>query len=112
MLTPLVELDESELYKLLGDAWYAQLRVQHGEIYSFELPEKIGKREYQTLLARLREDLRLLCDGGPVARAVKTIQRSAQWRMPATVVAALAVKQGLVEEGLVEVGLVEVGMAA
>lgn len=98
MLTPLVELDESELYKLLGDAWYAHLSIQQGKFCFFERSELVGQREFQTLLPRLQEDLRLLCSDGPVARTVKTIQRSAQWRMPATVVAALAVKQGLVKE--------------
>lgn len=97
---PLDELEESQLYRLLGDAWYAQFKPDPGQTYYLPPSAEIGKREYDSLLPRLREDLRRSCRYGVVACVASTIQRTGAWRMPASVVAVLAIKQGLAQSEL------------
>lgn len=95
--SPLAELDEPQLYRMLGDAWYAQFKLYPNQGYYLAPSEEIGKREYDLLAPQLREDLRRPSRYGVVACVMSTIQRSGAWRMPATVVAALAIKQGLAQ---------------
>jgi hypothetical protein len=92
---PLGELDDHELYGLLGDAWYVRFKPNGGEQYFLAAPADIGKREYDSLRPLLHEDLRRPLRDGVVACVATTIRRSGVWLMPATVVAVLAVRHGL-----------------
>lgn len=92
---PLDELEDAELYRLLGDAWYAQFQPKRGEAHFIAPSAEIGKREYDSLLPQLREDLQQPCRYGVVACVTTAIRRSGAWRMPASVVAVLAVRHGL-----------------
>lgn len=94
---PLDRIDDIELYRMLGEAWYAQFSPDFNELYYLAPSAEIGEREYKSLLPQLRDDLRRRCRDGAVACAISTIQRLGTWRMPATVVAALAIKHGLVQ---------------
>ena len=93
--SPLVHLEESELYRMLGEAWFAQLRPVPGSCYFLEPSADVGRREYDTLLPKLRENLAQSRPLSALGYVSITIQQSAKWRIPATVVAALAMKQGL-----------------
>lgn len=93
--TPLDELDASALYRLLGNAYCAQLTFRGGEAHDLGSSCEIGKREFETLVPMLREDLKQACRFGIVSGVTRTIERSATWRMPATVVAVLAIKENL-----------------
>lgn len=93
---PLNELDEVGLYRLLGEAWYAQRHIDGGQTLFLAPAAEVGKREFEKLAQALSEDLRRPCRYGVIPSVTSTIQRSATWRMPATLVAALAVKRGLV----------------
>ena len=93
--TPLDELDETALYKLLGDAWYAQFKPKAGEGHYLGPTSEMGRREFALLVPWLREGSSRPCPFGIVAWVTNSVQRSGTWRMPANLVAALAVKQGL-----------------
>lgn len=93
--SPLDELDQTALYKLLGEAWYAQFKPKSGEAYYLGSSAEMGKREYDTLVPVLIEGSSLPCIYGVVAWVTDALLRSGTWRMPASVVAALAVQQGL-----------------
>ncbi len=89
------ELKEPELYRLLGQAWYAQCKPNPGEAYLLESAAKIGKREFDALVPVLSEDLGRPHFYGVVACVAGTIRRCATWPMPADVVATLVVQRGL-----------------
>ena len=93
--SPLDELNETALYKLLGDAWCAQLSPELGSVHELTGAAHIGKREFDAVRAMLREDLGRPFHHGLVACVSRTIKRSGTWRMPASVVTALAIRQGL-----------------
>ncbi len=89
------QLDEPVLYQMLGEAWYAQLRPELGSCYFLEPSADVGRREYHALLPKLRESFARPRQLSVVGYVTGAIQQSAKWRMPATVVAALAIKRGL-----------------
>lgn len=95
--SPLDELEDAELYRLLGDAWYAQFQPRIGDGYFLAPSAEVGKREYDKLAPLLREELRRSRRYGVVACVTSTIQRADTWRMPASVVAVLAVRHGLAQ---------------
>lgn len=94
-INPLDQLEEIALYKLLGDAWYAQCRPDKNESYFLASSTEVGKREFGAVLPILRAILAQPHPQGVVACVATTIRQFGQWSMPANVVAALAVKQGL-----------------
>lgn len=89
-------LDEAALYQLLGDSWFAQCRTVQGEGYYLASAEEIGKREFHALLPMLQEDLSRPYDCNYIARITTTIQNFSAWDIPPVVVAALAIRHGVV----------------
>ena len=94
--SPLHELNETALYQLLGDAWYAQLTTKKGASYFLPSSVDVGKREFDAVASILKEALRQPYFQGVPARIASALQVEASWRMPATVVAALAHRKGLI----------------
>ncbi len=94
--SPLDELNETALYKLLGDAWYAQLKTDKGGSYFFPSSVDVGKREFDAVASILTEALRQPYFHGVPARVASALQVEASWRMPASVVAALARHRGMI----------------
>ncbi len=88
------DMAEPGLYRLLGEAWYAQLKPRDGKAYLLDSPEKIGKREFDELAPMLRDDLRQPYEYGVPACVAQTIRRCGRWPMPMYVVAALVVRLG------------------
>jgi len=88
------DLNERAQYGLLGQAWYAQCQPEAGEAYLIDSTVKIGKREFDALLPKLREDLRQPHFFGVAACVAATIRRHGTWPMPADVVATLVVQLG------------------
>jgi hypothetical protein len=91
----LSDMAEPGLYRLLGEAWYANFKPKAGEAYLLDSPVRIGKREFDELAPMLRHDLRQPYDYGVVACVAETIRRRGHWPMPMYVVAALVVRLGL-----------------
>lgn len=110
--SPLDELDEFELYRMLGEAWYAQFRPQLGSCYFLAPSAEVGRREYNALLPKLRESLARPRRLTVLGCVTSTIQQSEKWRMPATVVATLAIKQGLAPAENLEVKHALTGLTA
>ena len=92
---PLVHMEANTLYRLLGEAWVAQLDFRADPPRNY-LPssEEIGRREYQRLLPALHEVLRC---GGPHChnRVVAAIRRTELWHVPAPLIEALAIRSGI-----------------
>ncbi len=93
--TPLGELSTAALYKLLGEAWIAQLRPQAGENYYLGTSEEMGKREFDAIIPQLRDDLKRPYPHGVVDCVANTIHRSGTWPMPENLVAELAGRLGM-----------------
>ena len=91
----LSDMAENGLYRLLGEAWYAEFKPKAGEAYLLDSPVQVGKREFDELAPMLREDLRQPYDYGVTACVAGTIRRCSRWPMPMYVVAALVVRLGL-----------------
>ena len=100
--SPLDELDQTALYKLLGEAWYAQFKPETGGAYELGSSAEIGKREFDALVPMLREDLCRPCIYGVIACVSKVLQRSGSWRMPAAVVAVLAAQRKLIPSNVLQ----------
>jgi hypothetical protein len=96
-VSPLEESDSSTLYKLLGDAWYAQLKPSDGASYYLPSSTDVGKREFATVAPHLFEALRQPFYHDFFAILERTIQREAAWKMPPAVVAALALRVPVVQ---------------
>jgi hypothetical protein len=94
--SPLDDMDEDTLFKLLGAAWYSQLEIRTGESYSLPSTCDVGKREFHAVAPVLREALRQPYYHGVAARVASTLEIEADWAMPAVVVAALARHGGMV----------------
>ena len=94
--TPLDDLDEEALFRLLGDAWYAVLKTEPGGSYVLPSSTDVGKREFEAIGPVLREALRQPYYQGVLARVASTLAVEATWRMPATVVVALARRRGMI----------------
>lgn len=94
--SPLEELNETALFQMLGDAWYAQLQTRKGDCYLFPSSVDVGKREFNAVAPILTEALRQPYFQGVPARVASALQVEASWRMPAMVVAALAQRRGMV----------------
>lgn len=98
---PLDELDDRALYGLLGDAWYAQRRLVPGSgVYVapsgvLAPSEEVGKHEFDAVTPMLRSALDQPYRFGVVACVARALKLSSRWRMPASVVAELAVRKGL-----------------
>ncbi len=90
----LSDMAESGLYRLLGEAWYANFKPKAGEAYLLDCPVTVGKREFDELAPMLRDDLRQPYDYGVAACVAQTIRRCSRWPMPMYVVAALVVRLG------------------
>ena len=91
----LSDMAENGLYRLLGEAWYAEFKPRAGEAYLLDSPVRVGKREFDELAPMLRHDLRQPYDYGVAACVAGTIRRCSRWPMPMYVVAALVVRLGL-----------------
>lgn len=92
---PLDALNEQALYRLIGEAWINQLKARPGEVYQLDSAEQRGKREFEALIPTLRAELERRGQNDLVSAVSRAIQKSRLWRMPASVIAALAIKQGL-----------------
>ena len=93
----MIDLTESRLFELLGEAWYAQCTLYPGQAYVLESSATIGKREFGAILPALRSDLKTPHAHGLIACVAGTIRRNGTWAMPAKLVAGLVVKLGLAE---------------
>jgi hypothetical protein len=95
---PLQDADEAALFWMLGDAWYAQLVPVPGEAYLLQSSMDVGKREFEAVVPLLTEALRGPFSNGVEAKVATTleIQAGSIWKMPVSIVSALAVKRGLV----------------
>ena len=93
-------MDEGELYRLLGEAWYAQLQPKPGTMVCLEAGIDTGRREFNGLRPALPVEISQLDFHDAVICASRVIAVSGAWRMPATVVAALALKPGLMPTGV------------
>lgn len=94
---PLERLDSHELYRMLGEAWCAQLKPEPGKTVYLPALSEIGKLDYETVSPRLRSELKKSNLDEIITVVAAAVQQHASWRMPATVVAALAIKNGLAE---------------
>ena len=92
---PLDELDTAALYKMLGHAWYAHLRIEPGNAYYLPAAAEVGKREYESLVPLLREDFSRPSPFGVATNVARTIKRYATWNMPAALITAIAIKKNL-----------------
>lgn len=92
---PLRRLNSHELYSMLGEAWCAQLKPEPGQTFYLPASSDIGQLEYEALSPRLRSELEKSRRDDITAVVAAAVRQYASWRMPATVVAALAVKGGL-----------------
>ena len=88
------DMAETGLYRLLGEAWYADFKPKAGEAYLLDSPVTVGKREFDELAPMLRDDLGQPYDYGVPACVSGTIRRYGRWPMPMYVVAALVVRLG------------------
>ena len=70
--------------------------MKPGEVYQLDSAEQRGKREFEALVPNLRAELEHLGRKDLVSSVSRAIQKSQLWRMPASVIAALAIKKGLV----------------
>jgi hypothetical protein len=93
---PLDDLDEAALYELLGAAWYAQRPTAKDARSSLPSSAEVGKREFDAVAPILTEALRQPYFQGIPARIASALQVEASWRMPTTVVAALARHKGMI----------------
>jgi hypothetical protein len=98
-LNPLDEADEAVLFWMLGDAWYAQLDPIPGEAYHLESSVNVGRREFETIMPLLTEALRAPFSNGVYSRVASTLQVETTWKMPVSVIVALARKRGIVHTG-------------
>ncbi len=89
---PLNEIDDDALYRLLGDAWSAQLQVKAGEQYYLGTAVEMGKREFASVAPLLRHNLAGQQPHGPHACVAAAIKQSGSWSMPVAVVTALALR--------------------
>jgi hypothetical protein len=93
-VSPLDELNETALYAMLGEDWYARFKPNIGHINYLTPSSKIGMDEFATLAQLLRADLKNPYQHGLFDCVAQTVRRSGTWPMPVPVVAALAVKLG------------------
>lgn len=93
---PLEKLDSNELFRMLGEAWCAQVKPEPGRALYLPALSEIGRFEYQALSPWLRIELEQTSRSDVVAVAAAAIKRHGNWRMPASIIAALAQKDGLV----------------
>ena len=91
-ISSLEESDSSTLYKLLGDAWYAQLKPSDQAAYYLPSSADVGKREFDAVAPLLSEALRQPYYHDFISTLERTLQREAKWKMPVSVVAALALR--------------------
>ena len=85
---------------MLGDAWCAKLTVECGKAYFLPSSIEIGKREFEAIMPALRKALRQQDFQGVTARIARALLVEASWRVPATIVTALARRKGLLSEPL------------
>jgi hypothetical protein len=98
--SPLDEIDEDRLYKLLGDAWYSQLTAEKGEVYYLPSSRDVGKREFEAVAPVLIEALRQPHFHGVEARVSSTLKVEASWTMPTSIIVALARRRGLIDSAI------------
>jgi hypothetical protein len=90
---PLDELSDQELYRIIGDAWIAQLNFQPGESFYLGSAEEMGKQEFTTLMPSLRNACGTLNPIGNQLNMTANIKRNATWAVPISVVSVLAKRQ-------------------
>ena len=96
---PLNEMDDDALYRLLGDAWSAQLQVKAGEQYYLGGAVEMGKREFATVAPLLRRNLAGQQPHGALgahACVAAALKQSGTWSMPIPVVTALALRSAAI----------------
>lgn len=86
---------ENVLYMLLGEAWLRQFKPDPGRGYYIGPTIELGKREFGALLPVLRMALRHPSGLGFVADVDRIIKLFGAWQMPPSLVAVLAVRNGL-----------------
>jgi hypothetical protein len=87
------DLDDKSLYVMLGNAWYAQV-IPRGDLAIFLCsPEEMGRTTFADLRSALKDGLAGSSESDLVARVNRVISSCATWKMPVTVVAALAKRQ-------------------
>jgi hypothetical protein len=101
--SPLDEMNETSLYHLLGEAWYAQLKTKNGAGYFLPSNIDVGKREFDAVAPILTEALRQPYFQGVSARIASALEVEALWNMPTSVVAALAHRRGMITKRFGEV---------
>lgn len=93
--SPLEILDVKSLYALLGDAWFEQFVPKPGEVYYLGSSEEMGRREFEMVRVHIRAELTCYPNFEVLPCVTRAINRAHAWRMPATVVAALSIREGL-----------------
>ena len=97
---PLDEMDETALFKMLGDAWIAQsnpVQLKPESSRSTLSSVTIGKREFDTIVPILRETFNRPYRHGDAAGVANTLKGNSIWRMPAIIVVALARHHGMLD---------------
>lgn len=88
----LTMLDNSTLYRLIGDAWVAQMRPKSGEAYLLDTAEEIGRRESAAFIPCLRTELTRAPDDSVVDCVIAATRSSGTWAMPEMMAAELALR--------------------
>jgi hypothetical protein len=96
-MSSLDEVNDTTLYKMLGEAWFAQRKTESGEACFLSGNEEVGKREFDKVSAVLREALQQPYFQGLTARVRSTLEVEANWTMPVMIVVALARRRGMID---------------
>jgi hypothetical protein len=94
-ISPLDDTETNALFKLLGEAWYAQAKSQSGGGVNLLSRVDVGKREFLAIAPVLGDALRQPCYNTFLRSIATTLRRDATWPMPTPLVAALALRVSL-----------------
>jgi hypothetical protein len=94
-LSPLDDAEERVLFFMLGEAWYAQLVPLPGRVYHLAPSNEVGRREFDVVVPQLKEALWGVAANAVYSRVATTLQAETTWKMPVSVVVALARKRGM-----------------
>lgn len=95
LVSPLDEIDTSDLYRMLGEAWCAQFLPHKGESYTIESNQKIGKREFASLRRFLKPGLAQDDRLAIMSAVTEATREKSLWRMPADIVATLTSRESV-----------------
>lgn len=91
---PLRDLGTAELYKLIGKKWCRQLRPSAGSAIYLPSLKDIGRMHFQMLVPLIRLEQQRHPEKSLLAATTEALTH-ADWSVPATVVTALAARDGL-----------------